>query len=121
MEQVPQVSVSLPLAGGKDTPLQHPLGPLTPLEISESASLITALWPTNTSIQFKTITLYEPSKTYLTPFLIAERSGKPRPVVERKSFVVYYIRNTVSKSSGSSIMSPKQMKTVAYVATGKTP
>ena len=102
-----QVSVSIPLAGGKGTPLRHPLGPLTSIEISESASLIRALWPANTSIEFNTITLYELRKTDLIPFLIAEHSGQLRPVIERKGFVVYYIRNTVSKYSSLSIISPK--------------
>jgi primary-amine oxidase len=96
MEQVP---ASLPLVGGKETPVQHPthpLGPLTAAEISESSSLIKAMWPAITNIQFKTITLYEPSKAELTPYLAAEHAGKPTPSIDRKSFVVYYIRNTVS-------------------------
>ena len=100
MEQVP---VSLPLVGGKNASLQHPehpLGPLTSAEISESANLIKALWPANTNIQFKTITLHEPSKADLTPYLVAEHAGQPTPAVERKSFVVYYIRNTVSEPMG---------------------
>jgi primary-amine oxidase len=98
MEQVP---VSLPLVGEKDIPLQHPLGPLTSAEISESARLIKALWPANTNLQFKSITLCEPSKTDLTPFLVAEHAGQPTPILERKSFVVYYIRNTVSEIDGT--------------------
>jgi primary-amine oxidase len=93
MEQVP---TSLPFVGGKKATLQHPLGPLTANEISESASLIKGLWPNNTNIQFKSITLQEPSKADLVPFLEAEHAGQQTPAVERKSFVVYYIRNTVS-------------------------
>lgn len=86
----------LPLVGGKSLPLQHPLGPLTSAEISESTRLIKALWPTNVDLQFKTITLQEPSKADLTPFLAAEHAGQPVPNIERRSFVVYYIRKTVS-------------------------
>jgi primary-amine oxidase len=89
-----QIPVSRPYVGGKTTP-QHPLGPLTAGEISESARLIKSLWPSNTNIQFKVITLKEPNKTELVPFLAAEHAGGSTPTIERKSFVVYYIRNTV--------------------------
>ena len=117
-----QVLVSLPLARGKGAPVQHPLGPLTHAEISESTGLIKALWPTNTNIQFKTITLHEPSKAELTPFLVAEHSGQARPVVERKSFVVYYIRNTVSSKSTDSNFEITQIdKAIANLKTGQTP
>jgi primary-amine oxidase len=92
-EQIPS---TLPFVGGKKATIQHPLGPLTSDEISESASLIKGLWPSNTNIQFKTITLQEPSKADLVPFLEAEHAGQQTPAVERRSFVVYYIRNTVS-------------------------
>ncbi|KAF8861000.1 hypothetical protein BDZ45DRAFT_619172 [Acephala macrosclerotiorum] len=88
-----QIPVSLPYVGGKVAP-QHPLGPLTATEIKESARLIKGLWPSNTDLQFKVITLQEPSKAELVPFLAAEHGGQLTPIVERKSFVVYYIRNT---------------------------
>ena len=100
MEQVP---TSLALVGGKKSTsiLQNPLGPLTANEISESASLIKGLWPSNTTIQFKSITLQEPDKADLVPFLAAEHAGQQPPSVERRSFVVYYIRNTVSPQKSS--------------------
>lgn len=91
-----QIATSLPFVGGKKTTPQHPLGPLTANEIKESASLIKGLWPSNTSIQFKSITLQEPNKAELLPFLEAEHAGQQTPAIERRSFVVYYIRNTVS-------------------------
>ncbi|PSS08945.1 hypothetical protein M430DRAFT_37100 [Amorphotheca resinae ATCC 22711] len=91
---VQNAPVPLPLVGGKNSSLQHPLGPLTAAEISESARLIKGLWPSNTDIQFKSITLREPNKADLTPFLAAEHAGQPTPNIERRSFVVYYIRNT---------------------------
>jgi primary-amine oxidase len=91
-----QVPVSLPFISAKKATLQHPLGPLTAAEITESARLIKAFWPSNTDIHFKSITLQEPNKADLVPFLAAEHSGRPTPTVERKSFVLYYIRNTVS-------------------------
>jgi primary-amine oxidase len=75
--------------------LQHPIAPLTAGEIAESSKLIKALWPADTNFQFKVITLQEPKKTELVPFLAAEHEGKKTPLIERRSFVVYYIRNTV--------------------------
>jgi len=97
LEQVP---VSLPFVGGKKATLQHPLGPLTASEISETARLIKSVWPSNTNIQFKSITLQEPNKSELVPFLQAEYAGQSTPTIERRSFVVYYIRNTVSENNG---------------------
>ena len=100
-----QIQTSLPFVGGKKATLQHPLGPLTASEISESASLIKGLWPSNTNIQFKSITLQEPAKADLVPFLEAEHTGRQTPAVERRSFVVYYIRNTVSIFSKPVVLS----------------
>ena len=94
-----QVPISLPFVGAAKSKqiAQHPIAPLTASEISESSRLIRALWPANTSLQFKAITLQEPNKSELLPYLTAEHEGaKPNPI-ERRSFVVYYIRNTVSK------------------------
>ncbi|TAQ84205.1 hypothetical protein B7494_g7470 [Chlorociboria aeruginascens] len=92
LEQIP---VSQPFVAGKKSTVQHPLGPLTANEISETASLIKALWPTGTNVHFKSITLQEPDKKDLIPFLAAEHAGSKLPEVERRSFVVYYLRNTV--------------------------
>jgi primary-amine oxidase len=92
---VEQIATSLPLVGGKKSTSQHPLGPLTASEITESARLIKALWPENVDVQFKSITLREPNKTDLLPFLAAEHSGQATPTVARRSFVIYYLRNTV--------------------------
>ena len=91
--------MSLPFVGGKKSAgavQQHPLGPLTANEITESARLIRAVWPSNTDIQFKSITLQEPDKSELVPFLEAEHGGRQAAKIERRAFVVYYIRNTVS-------------------------
>ncbi|KAH7383139.1 copper amine oxidase [Cadophora sp. MPI-SDFR-AT-0126] len=89
-----QIISSLPFVGGKKTTPQHPLGPLTAGEITESAKLIKSIWPANTNIQFKSITLQEPKKADLVPFLAAEHAGQSTPTIERRSFVVYYLRNT---------------------------
>jgi len=88
-----QILGSLSLVGGMTIP-QHPLGPLTATEISESAKIIKSIWPTNTNVQFKSITLQEPNKAELVPFLAAEHAGQSTPTIERRSFVVYYLRNT---------------------------
>jgi primary-amine oxidase len=93
-----QEPASLPFVGGKKLTPQHPLGQLTADEIKESARLVKALWPSNTNIQFKGITLQEPKKSELVPFLAAEHAGESTPTIERRSFVLYYIRNTVSPS-----------------------
>lgn len=97
MEQIP---VTLPHVGAKKTTtLQHPIGPLTASEISASSKLIKEQWPQGTDIQFKVITLKEPNKSELVPFLAAEHAGHTLPFesIDRRSFVNYYIRNTVSK------------------------
>ncbi|KAG9232314.1 copper amine oxidase [Amylocarpus encephaloides] len=91
---VDQIATSIPLIGGKKQAPQHPLGPLTASEITESARLIKGLWPSDANIQFKSISLQEPNKTELVPFLAAEHSGQSTPTIERRSFVVYYLRNT---------------------------
>ena len=76
--------------------MQHPIAPLTASEITESSRLIREFWPANTNLHFKAIMLQEPNKAELLPYLAAERKGgRPAPI-ERRSFVTYYIRNTVS-------------------------
>lgn len=78
--------------------IHHPLSPLGPNEFTTCAQLISAAWPENTQLAFKTITLAEPPKRILVPYLETERSGLPRGVIDRKAFVTYYIRNTVSRA-----------------------
>ncbi|CZT10634.1 related to peroxisomal amine oxidase (copper-containing) [Rhynchosporium agropyri] len=89
-----KILASLSLGGGKTITTEHPLGPLTAHEITESAKIIKSSWPQNTNVQFKVITLQEPNKADLVPFLAAERAGKSTSTIERRSFVLYYIRNT---------------------------
>jgi len=98
-----QVPVSLPFISTKKVTPQHPIGPLTASEISESSRLIKSVWPENTNIQFKVITLQEPKKVELAPFLAAENTGQQTPTIDRRSFVVYYIRNTVSMNAYISV------------------
>ena len=75
---------------------EHPLGPLSAAEIQRSAALVRAAWPEGTAFQFKVITLLEPSKADLVPWLVAERAGSTRAAIDRRAFVVYYLKNTVS-------------------------
>lgn len=88
----------LPFVGAAKAKLavQHPIAPLTAAEITESSRMIRAAWPANTNLQFKAVTLQEPNKADLLPYLEAEHAGKKKSTIERRSFVIYYIRNTVS-------------------------
>jgi primary-amine oxidase len=93
MEKVP---ATLPFVGGaKEEVAQHPIGPLTASEITRATSLLKASWPANTDFQFKVVTLLEPPKAELLPYFQAERNGATLAKIDRKSFVLYYIRNTV--------------------------
>lgn len=91
-----EVQASLPIVGGKKTTLEHPLGPLTAAEILQSSQIIKSSWPAEVVFQFKSVTLEEPKKAELVPYLAAEHSGSALPKIDRRSFVVYYIKNTVS-------------------------
>ncbi|KAL8718771.1 MAG: hypothetical protein Q9225_004134 [Loekoesia sp. 1 TL-2023] len=72
----------------------HPLSPLTSSEINNAARLVQSLYPAGTSLQYKAVTLHEPAKAQLVPYLDAEHNGSRTPSIERKAFVCYYIRNT---------------------------
>ena len=73
----------------------HPLSPISASEIKRSADLIKSSWPYRTDFHFKAITLEEPAKAELIPYLDAEHRGHKLPHIDRRSFVSYYIRNTV--------------------------
>ncbi|MCJ1475057.1 hypothetical protein MMC13_003717 [Lambiella insularis] len=77
----------------KQVPI-HPLSPLTASEITASANFIKGLYPARTSFQFKVITLQEPAKAQLAPYLDAKHLGYPTHPIDRRAFVNYYIRNT---------------------------
>lgn len=94
MDKIP---TTLPFVGGaKEDVVQHPIGPLTASEITRGASILRASWPANTDFHFKAVTLLEPLKAELLPYLQAERSGSTPAKIDRKALVLYYIRNTVS-------------------------
>ncbi|KAK3984250.1 putative copper amine oxidase [Cladorrhinum sp. PSN332] len=73
---------------------RHPLGPLSPGEITESSDLVKAVWPENVELYFKVVTLREPTKKELVPYLIKERAGAATPVIDRRAFVVYSLKGT---------------------------
>jgi primary-amine oxidase len=73
----------------------HCIAPLSGDEISHASGLVKSLFPSNTSLQFKVITLQEPPKVEVLRYLEAEHNGAPLPAIQRKAFVNYYIRNTV--------------------------
>ena len=73
----------------------HPLCPLTAAEIRRSAQAVKSIYPARPDIQFKAITLDEPPKALLAPYIDAEHAGRRLPQIDRKAFVSYYIRNTV--------------------------
>jgi primary-amine oxidase len=88
-------TTSLPIRPAKQSGI-HPLAPINASEIRHAASLISALWPKETDIHFKALTLDEPPKAELVPYLEAEFHGQSLPRIERKVFAAYYLRNTVS-------------------------
>ncbi|KAL8923546.1 MAG: hypothetical protein Q9172_003082 [Xanthocarpia lactea] len=72
----------------------HPLSPLTASEITNAVQFVQSLYPTSTTLQYKAVTLQEPKKAELVPYLNADHNGNKKPSIERKAFVSYYIRNT---------------------------
>lgn len=61
----------------------HPLDQLSAEEIRTAADIIRTTRPNGASIVFRTITLEEPAKAQLIPFLEAEHSGTLSPWTER--------------------------------------
>jgi primary-amine oxidase len=81
-----------PQSGGP----HHPLASLDEYEIRFTATLIQNLWPPSTDIHFKVITLLEPPKDELLEYFEAEHEKSMLPELQRKAWVNYYLRNTVS-------------------------
>ena len=90
-----QISTVAELGWAKQVAV-HPLSPLTPSEIARAADFTRNLYPSSIKLQFKAVTLEEPEKSRLVPYLDAEHGGRRLPSIDRKAFVSYYIRNTVS-------------------------
>lgn len=74
---------------------------MTADEIHHAAALIRAIWPaaggtgTGIDIQFKVVTLSEPAKAEMVPYLEAEHQGRNGVKPQRRAWVNYYLRNTV--------------------------
>ena len=94
--------VSTPTLGVAKHAAIHPLTPLTSSEITASATLIKGLYPSNIKLWFKTITLQEPEKTQVIPYLDAQHNDHSTGRIDRRAFINYIIRNTVSFPAGYS-------------------
>lgn len=90
------VSTSLPVRTTKQS-VVHPLAPLNADEIKNAVSLVHAQWPSNTDLHFKAITLQEPAKAEAVPYIEAEFNGYNLPSIDRRVFLTYYLRKTVSR------------------------
>ncbi|KAJ9665240.1 hypothetical protein H2201_004714 [Coniosporium apollinis] len=89
-----EVVDSSPAVNSATQHVAHPLAPLTGDEITRAAELVRGIWPSNTDLHFKSITLEEPPKAEVLPFLEAEHNGQSAPSIARKAFVNYYLRST---------------------------
>jgi primary-amine oxidase len=85
---------SLPVRAAKQS-ITHPLAPIDATEIKQAVSYIQSQWPAETDLHFKCITLQEPAKKEVVPYLEAEASGTALPQIDRRVLVTYYIRKTV--------------------------
>jgi primary-amine oxidase len=85
---------SLPVRAAKQSKT-HPLAPIDATEIKQAVSYVRSQWPAGTDLHFKSITLQEPAKKEVVPYLDAEASGAPLPQIDRRVGVTYYIRKTV--------------------------
>lgn len=72
----------------------HPLDPLNADEISAAVAALRAAYPPESPIHFKAVTLDEPPKALLVPYLEAEHKGSPLPIVPRTAYVLYLLQNT---------------------------
>lgn len=64
------------LTTSHNAPSHHPLDPLTATEILLVSNLLKSSYPSK-RLHFKIITILEPPKALLRPYLIAERSSSP--------------------------------------------
>lgn len=86
---------SLPLRTTKQSSV-HPLASLSSDEIKNAVSLLKTQWPAKTDLHFKQVTVQEPPKAEAVPYIEAECRGQRLPHLDRKVFVTYYLRKTVS-------------------------
>lgn len=87
------VATQLPVRTSKHISI-HPLAPINSNEIQNAVALVSAQWPAHTDLHFKAVTLQEPAKAEMLPYLEAEFSGSPLPTIDRRVFLTYYLRRT---------------------------
>lgn len=87
-------SPSLPIRVAKNV-TTHPLAPLDANEIQKAVSSIRGLWPDGTDLHFKSISLHEPAKADVVPYIESIDNGQAPNKIDRKVMVTYYIRKTV--------------------------
>lgn len=92
---------------------KHALEPISGDEIIKAADIVRSVWPSQTDLHFKVITLLEPPKAEVIPYLEAEHAGGSLPSVARKVFINYYLRNTVSKKSHRQRSSANRYRTAS--------
>ncbi|OQV00604.1 Copper amine oxidase, N2 domain-containing protein [Cladophialophora immunda] len=69
----------------------HPLDPITANEIEETARLIKSKYAEG-AVHFKSISILDPAKKALLPYLAAERAGKsPLPTIPRRTKAVWVL------------------------------
>ena len=72
----------------------HPLAPISPEEVQSAVAFVKSQWPANTDLHFKAITLEEPAKAEVVPYIEAEFHGYGLPQIDRRIFVSYYLKQT---------------------------
>lgn len=72
----------------------QPFAPLSSQEILSTSAVIRKQWP-GRQLDFKTITLKEPEKVLMIPYLEAVQKSHRLPTIPRQSLVSYYISGTV--------------------------
>ncbi|KAJ5727959.1 copper amine oxidase [Penicillium malachiteum] len=73
----------------------HPFDPLSPAEISQAARCVKDAFP-NDDIAFRVVTLFEPAKTEMIPFLEAEHAKKLEVFPPRRTALVHVNLNGLS-------------------------
>ena len=95
----PQIVLAEPNAwvaqAAREASQQHPLTPLTSTEIRAAAHLVRSLYIDGATLYFKHVSLAEPPKTELAPYLEALYCGQRTSRPSRRACVTYYIQNTV--------------------------
>jgi hypothetical protein len=99
---------SLPIRAAEQS-TTHPLAPIDATEIKQAVSYVRSQWPANTDLHFKCITLQEPAKKEVVPYLEAEVLGATLPQIDRRVLITYYIRRTVSRYT-----SPRSISALTY-------